>query len=58
MTFGSGIKKRAATREILSMKTEDEIRERLESLEEKPGLREELDHGQIVALTWVLDDDE
>jgi hypothetical protein len=42
----------------MKMKTEDEIRERLESLEAKPGLREELDHGQIVALTWVLDDDE
>jgi hypothetical protein len=39
------------------VKTEAEIRERLETLEEKPGLREELDHGQIVALTWVLDDE-
>lgn len=40
------------------MRSEQEIRERLEGLEEKPGLREELDHGQIVALTWVLDADE
>lgn len=39
------------------MRSEAEIRERLETLEEKPGLREELDHGQIVALTWVLDDE-
>jgi len=39
------------------MRSEQEIRERLESLEEKPGLREELDHGQIVALTWVLYDE-
>jgi len=40
------------------MKSEKEVRERLESLEEKPGLREELDHGMIVALTWVLGDSE
>jgi len=40
------------------MRSEQEIRERLESLEEKPGLREEIDHGQIVALTWVLGYDE
>jgi len=38
------------------MKSEAEIRERLAELENKPGLREEITHGKIMALEWVLED--
>lgn len=39
------------------MKSEQEIRKRLDALREKRGLREAEEHGRIQALEWVLDDE-
>lgn len=39
------------------MKSESDIRERLAEVKVKPGIRSKEDHGQIIALEWVLDDE-